>query len=379
MFKKQKFVSVFLVLLLIFSVAALSGCGGTSPTGEDPGGDSGEENALESESITRIITDSAGRTHTIPKDIEKIYSTSPVAAILTYTLAPGKLAGWNYELRPAEVKYILPELRDLPNLGGWQSKSTGNIEEILKANPDVIISMGDNQTETDISSADKLQDQLGIPVILVKLPLLEMDETYGFMGDLLGVQEKAAELAAYYRDTLEDVQAKAAQIPDNEQIRVYYAEGPEGLQTEPDGSMHIQTLELVGGLNVAGDVEAGGKGGQSPVSFEQVLAWDPDVIICWNKSSGGAYEEITTDSRWAELKAVQNKQVYEIPSAPYNWFDRPSSVNRIIGFKWLGNLLYPDIYTYDIIEEVREFYKLFYHYDLTVEEAEELLVNSLRK
>ena len=56
MFKKQKFVSVFLVLLLIFSVAALSGCGGTSPTGEDPGGDSGEENALESESITRIIT-----------------------------------------------------------------------------------------------------------------------------------------------------------------------------------------------------------------------------------------------------------------------------------------------------------------------------------
>lgn len=88
---------------------------------------------------------------------------------------------------------------------------------------------------------------------------------------------------------------------------------------------------------------------------------------------------ITTDSRWAELKAVQNKQVYEIPSAPYNWFDRPPSVNRIIGFKWLGNLLYPDIYTYDIISEARDFYKQFYHYDLTVEEAEELLVNSLRK
>jgi len=377
MFKKQKiifFALVFLVLLLIFSVAGLSGCS-TSSTG----GDSDEENISEAESTTRVITDSVGRTHTVPKDIKKIYTTSPVAAILTYTLAPEKIAGWNYELRPAEVKYILPELRNLPNLGGWQSKSTGNIEEILKAKPDVIISMGDNLGETDISFADKLQDQLGIPVIIVELPLLGMGAAYDFMGDLLRVQERAAELAAYYRETLEDIQAKAAQIPDSDRIRVYYAEGPEGLQTEPYGSMHIQTLELVGGLNVAGDVEAGGKGGQSPVSFEQVLAWDPDVIICWNKSSGGAYEVITTDSRWAELKAVQNKQVYEIPSAPYNWFDRPPSVNRIIGFKWLGNLLYPDIYTYDIISEARDFYKQFYHYDLTVEEAEELLVNSLRK
>ena len=377
MFKKQKiifFALVFLVLLLIFSVAGLSGCS-TSSTG----GDSDEENISEAESTTRVITDSVGRTHTVPKDIKKIYTTSPVAAILTYTLAPEKIAGWNYELRPAEVKYILPELRNLPNFGGWQSKSTGNIEEILKAKPDVIISMGDNLGETDISFADKLQDQLGIPVIIVELPLLGMGAAYDFMGDLLRVQERAAELAAYYRETLEDIQAKAAQIPDSDRIRVYYAEGPEGLQTEPYGSMHIQTLELVGGLNVAGDVEAGGKGGQSPVSFEQVLAWDPDVIICWNKSSGGAYEVITTDSRWAELKAVQNKQVYEIPSAPYNWFDRPPSVNRIIGFKWLGNLLYPDIYTYDIISEARDFYKQFYHYDLTVEEAEELLVNSLRK
>ena len=159
----------------------------------------------------------------------------------------------------------MPELRDLPNLGGWQSKSTGNLEEILKVNPDVIISMGDNQTETDISFADKLQDQLGIPVIMVELPLLGMDAAYDFMGDLLGVQERAAELAAYYRDTLEDIQAKAALIPDSNRIRVYYAEGPEGLQTEPDGSMHIQILELVGGLNVAADVEAGGSGAcQSP-------------------------------------------------------------------------------------------------------------------
>ena len=88
---------------------------------------------------------------------------------------------------------------------------------------------------------------------------------------------------------------------------------------------------------------------------------------------------ITTDSRWGGVESSQNKQVYEIPRAPYHCIDRPPSVTRINGFKWLGNLLYPDIYTYDIISEDRDFYKQFYHYDLTVEEAEELLVNSLRK
>jgi len=376
MFRKRSnlLMSVFLIFMLILSVAGLSGC--STPA---TGGDSGGENVSEAESTTRVITDDLGRSHTIPKDIDKIYSTSPVATILTYTLAPEKLAGWNYELRPADVKYILPELLNLPNLGGWQSKSTGNIEEILKAEPDVIVSMGDNPSETDISLADEIQGQLGIPVIMVKLPLTGMDKAYDFMGDLLGVQERAAELASYFRHTIEDIQAKAAEIPENKKIKVYYAEGAEGLQTEPNGSMHIQTLELVGGLNVAGDVEAGGKGGQSPVSFEQVLAWDPDVILCWNESSGGAYQEITTDSRWSELKAVRNKQVYEIPSSPYNWFDRPPSVNRIIGFKWVGNLLYPDVYQYDMINEAREFYKKFYHYDLTEEEARELLVHSLSK
>jgi iron complex transport system substrate-binding protein len=207
-----------------------------------------------------------------------------------------------------------------------------------------------------------------------------MDETYQKMGELLGVQEKAAELAAYYKDTLNDIQAKAAGIAEDKKVRVYYAEGPDGLTTEPKGSTHIQTLELVGGLNVAAEVESAGRSGQTPVSMEQVLKWDPDVILCWNESSGGAYKIITTDPTWAKLKAVQNNQVYEIPSTPYNWFDRPPSVNRIIGFKWLGNLLYPDIYQYDIAEEVKNFYKSFYHYELTDEELNnELLVHSRRK
>ena len=42
------------------------------------------------------------------------------------------------------------------------------------------------------------------------------------------------------------------------------------------------------------------------------------------------------------------------------------------------NLLYPDIYDYDMREEVKEFYDKFYHYQLTEEEIDELLENTIR-
>ncbi len=369
---KQEFkskLSVLLVSIFILSLG-LSGCSKQA--------DNSVSSPQPPAATTRTIIDDMGRSHTIPTEINKVFSTSPVGAIMTYTLAPEKMVGWNYDLREGEKKYILPELYNLPNLGGWQSKSTGNIEEIIKAKPDVIISMGDLMGESDISFANKIQQQTGIPVILVSLPLTEMDKAYTFMGELLGTEEKAAELATYYKDVLADIQSKAAAIPADKKVRVYYAEGPDGLTTEPDGSTHIQTLNIVGGVNVASSVAEAGKGGQTQVSMEQVLVWDPDVIICWNETMGGAYKLIMNDSRWAKLKAVKNQQVYEIPSGPYSWFDRPPSVNRIIGFKWAGNLLYPDIYQYNIIEETKEFYEKFYHYDLTDEEAKELLANSVR-
>ena len=57
----------------------------------------------------------------------------------------------------------------------------------------------------------------------------------------------------------------------------------------------------------------------------------------------------------------------------------PPSVNRILGISWLGNLLYPDIYDYDMITEAQRYYKLFWHYDLSQSEAEEMLGKSTLK
>ncbi len=45
---------------------------------------------------------------------------------------------------------------------------------------------------------------------------------------------------------------------------------------------------------------------------------------------------------------------------PFGWFDRPPSVNRLIGVKWLASVLYGEDANYDIPRDTREFYRLFY-------------------
>ncbi|MBC7342828.1 MAG: ABC transporter substrate-binding protein [Clostridia bacterium] len=360
---------LLLALLLAISLAACD------PKAANPPPSSSGQPAA-----TRSLVDMAGRQVTVPTQVNKVFATSPVGTILVYTLAPEKLAGWNYELNPVEKKFILPQYQELPNLGGWYAKNTANIEEILKVHPDLIISMG-YMDNTARSQADQIEKQLSIPVVMVDGELTKLDQAYQFMGDVLGVKPRAQELAAYCRDVIAEVASKVKQIPDQKKVKVYYAEGASGLQTDPAGSQHTQVLDFVGGINVAQIEPQRGPGGMgmSSVSMEQVLSWNPDVILSWNLAQGGAYETILKDSKWQNLKAVKNHRVYQVPHGPFNWFDRPPSVNRLIGVRWLANLLYPDIFKYDLAATVKDFYAKFYHYQLSDQELEALLAGAVRK
>ena len=88
---------------------------------------------------------------------------------------------------------------------------------------------------------------------------------------------------------------------------------------------------------------------------------------------------VGSDETWGALTAVKNGAYYQIPGEPYNWMSSPPSVNRLLGVKWLGQLLYPNVYTGDMIAEAKTFYNLFWHYDLTDAEAEALMANSIGK
>ena len=326
------------------------------------------------------VIDHAGREVRLDLPVRSIYCTSPAGSILVYTVAPDLLIGWNVTLTAIEREFLEPKYLDLPVLGGWFGKNTtGNVEEILKADPDVIISMG-QVDQTAVSVVEGLSGQLKKPVVMIDGSLDKLPEAYELVGQITGSTDVAGQLASYCRATLDEAERKAAGIAEQDRITVYYAEGPEGLQTEPSGSSRTRVLELVGGRNIAQMEATQGAGGMSPVSLEQVIAWDSDVILVGSDPGGeyNVHQKILTGNGWSGLRAVKARRVYQIPHGPFNWFDRPESVNRIFGVRWLGNLLYPDVFPYDIRSEATDFYKLFYHVDLTAAHLDTLLERSCR-
>ncbi|SKC46729.1 ABC transporter substrate-binding protein [Maledivibacter halophilus] len=365
----NKIISILLVAVLLIGV--LAGCSKFNEVQKT------ENKSQKEEQKTITITDMAQRKVEIPSNIEKVYCKSPEGTILMYTLAPDKLAGWNYQFTTNEKKYIPEKYKDLPILGGWFGKNnTGNIEEILKGAPDIIINMG-RINDTEIDANNSLQEQIGIPIVMVKSETLDdLEDAYAFIGKIIGEEERAKELADYCKNTLNYALEKSENISEEDKVTVYYAQGQKGLNTEAPGSVRMEVIRLIGGKNAA-DISDDSSYGRSKVSLEQVLLWNPDIIITARESSDdntkSFFQTIYENEDWKDINAVKNKKVYGIPQNPFGWFDRPPSVNRIIGIKWLGHVLYPKAYEYDIIEEVKEFYKTFYHYEISDEEAKEFL------
>ncbi len=378
-----------LIALTLAAILLLSACGAPTPPA-DPNENGGNEVVTPNEGETRVITDMAGREVEIPANPQRVYSTSPIGTYFPYAINPDKMIGWSSELRTTERHFIDEKYAELPVLGGtFGNNSKMNPEVIINANPDLIISQGpDKITEMNIDNANKMQEQLGIPVIVVGSSARTIDKAFDFLGDALNEKEQCGKLSAFAKDVLETVSASAAKIPEDKKVRIYYAEGEEGLNTDPQKSPHAIIFDMVGCVNVAELEEAGGTGNIS-VSPEQILSWDPDMIIMNPRTQGplfdapdvdSLYNKLKSDDKgfWGYLDAVKEGNFYEVPIGPFNWADRPPSVNQVLGVLWCGKLVYPDYYTYDLREKAKEFFELFYHYTLSDEEFDKMLSHSLK-
>lgn len=365
-----------LFICLVMSVSLLTGYSETKAATEEPT-QSAEQDATQETAETREITDMAGRKVTVPtaENIESVFSAGPVAAIFLYMVAPDKLLGWNYELNDVEKSIILDKYQDLPNFGMGDAV---NYEAVIAANPTIAINSG-KINDAMVSDCDALSESLVIPVVAVDNELNNSAEAFRFMGELLGVEDHAEELAQYAEQVFTDINA-LSDIPEEKKVSVYFGNGEDSLETAPRGSQHAQILDAINAVNVA-DLELG-DGSRVQISAEQLLAWDPDVIVVngepkADKSGSSAAEDILSNPDYASLKAVQDQKVYGTPNAPFSWVDRPAGPNRLIGMRWFSALIYPEYIKCDINEEIHKFFDLFYHVDLSDEQLENVLKGTL--
>lgn len=326
--------------------------------------------ALISLARAKQVTDAFGRQATIPDRPSSVYSASPPLTYLLYALDPAILAGLNFPVREGEKRYLNKRMLTLPVVGRWFGQAQApNMEAILKIKPEVIViqqfssAIGNKMNESVMKS-------LSAPLFQVRLDSLsDYPDALRFLGQLLGRETRARELSLYVQKTLSDIAAFAGAMSDGKRTTVYYAEGMDGLTTECNLSGHAELINLAGGRNVhrcpAHDVF-----GMEPISLEQVMLYDPDVILVKEETF---FKRVFGDSRWERLRAVKEKRVFLIPYEPFNWFDRPPSFMRFLGVKWVASRLYPGLYPIDMMKETRDFFRFFLRVDLTTEEARKIM------
>lgn len=316
----------------------------------------------------RETIDSAGRAVVLPAKVKRVYAAGAPASIMVFAIAPEKLLGWTRAVTPEEAAFLPQRYAELPALGRLTGRgNTANVEVVLAAKPDLIVDAG-STGPTFVSLADRVQQQTGVPYVLFDGTFAQTAASLRALGAAMGESARAALLADYVERSIAAVRRKVATIPQERRPRVYYARGPNGLQTALSGSINVEVLDLLGAINVAGGQSA--TSGLANVSMEQVLAWNPGVIVT---TDPGFYARVWTDARWSGIAAVKNARVYLAPQLPFGWFDFPPGPNRFVGLFWLANILYPDIFDDDLRARAAEFYRLFYHREPTTGQLDALL------
>ncbi len=312
------------------------------------------------------MTDDAGRSITIPEKVARVFAAGPPASILLYTFAPELLLGWTRRPEPTRCAFLGAGACDKPDVGRLTGRgNTTNLEVLLNLKPDLILDVG-TINDTYISLANRMQEQTGIPYALLDGRFAAVAATYRKLGRLTGRATAAENFARYADNTIATIKGRTDKIAQDRRPRVYYARGPRGLQTGLGGSINVETIEFLGARNVAGDR----RGGMATVSVEQVLAWNPDVIITIEPDFAAG---VRSDPVWAPIKAVQTGRVYLSPTLPFGWVDFPPSVNRLIGLWWLAKALYPAQFPEDLRPITRDFFQRFYHFDPTEAQIDRVL------
>ncbi len=302
-----------------------------------------------------VVTDATGRTVELPEKVEKILVTcyGGVTHQLVVLGAEDRIVGQPSMKQFPQLLKMRPGLADIPDAGSFDNI---NIEEIVRLAPDVVFA-------GIISKKGNAKiEETGIPLVTMyigKARIEVMKEEFLRTGRILGREDKAKALAAYWDATLGLVRQRVGTIPPEKRLRVYYAD-TDILHTEGGAWWTQDLLSFAGAVNVAEGI-----GQARETTMEKLLEWDPEVIVV-SRTMGQADKVagILKDPQLQDIKAVRSGRVHEFPIGAF-WWNRPSP-EAPLGFLWLAKTLYPDLMAdIDLKKETVDFFKTFYGYELS--------------
>lgn len=253
----------------------------------------------------------------------------------------------------------------------FNSDGSANTEELIKTKPDIVF------MPLNAKNADRVS-QLGVPTVQLNFTDFDgLKKTFKLTGEILGsdAEKRADEYISYLDGKLNMITDVTSKIPESEKPKVLHVTSLSPLTVDGSDTIIDAWIKVAGGINAASDV----KGNNKQISMEQMLKWNPDVIILSSntlmKQSGKQIKDILLqDQSWKQVNAVKSEKVYFNPDGAFYW-DRYSA-EEALQIQWAAKTLHPDKFSQmDILKETRSFYKSFLNYDLSEKEANKIINN----
>jgi len=309
------------------------------------------------------LTDQAGNTVEIAQPVQRLISAYGPATALLYSVdAEDRLISASYlgardPMGATAMENIDPRFQEIMG-DDYFTQQDFNVEQAASLNPDLIITSARTSWLNTV-------DELGISVFLFDAETPErLKEAVLLSGQLFGPHTTAQALAwvEYYDSIINSILEQTSSISEEEKIHVLFT-GTDPLRVTSGEMYQTDIIEFAGGISVSADLS----GYWNDINLEQVVIWDPDLIIV-PPYGGASIEAITESEEWQILDAVQEGKVFRMPKLVVPW-DTPAPAS-VLAIVWMAQLLYPDRVRLNCAEETEYFYNTFYNYAITAEEID---------
>lgn len=315
-----------------------------------------------------VLQDMLGQRVELAEPVMRSVTLPMPAGSMFLSLAgdPRRLAGMHPDAHAYMRQGLLARL--FPATGHVRSDVTRsgfvpNVETLLQIQPDLVWQWG------------HMGDDLVAPLRNAGLPVAAL--VYGdeartrewirLMGTALGQQARAEAQLAWRVEVEQRIRARTAGIPaaGRPRVMLFLRYAPQYMVAGGSGNFQYD-IELAGGSNVAAAV-----GNANAVNIEQILAWNPEVILLNNFEPGLTPDTIYQEPLLAEVDAVRQRRVYKIPAAGYRW-DPPSQESPLY-WQWLSQILHPERFDWPMRSLIRAQLLELYGYEASEDDLDAVL------
>lgn len=314
--------------------------------------------AAEETGWPRTVTDVNGYSVTLDGPSQRSAPLPPPLGTFAVAISGGTerivaVHPWSKSVMQDEVlQEYFPAVADIPT-GAIGAGFMPNVEELLRSDPDLVFQVG------------FVGDDVVAPITAVGLPVLTIDvgsrddarDWIPMLGQIYGEEHRAQAILDWRDSVQEEIALTLANLDPEDHPTVAHLTA-YGQQLRVVGSGHFRNwqIRLTGGVNVAEELDTGAQA----ISPEQLLVWNPDVILLTAFQPDLVPEQLYQDPRLQDLAAVQQRRVYSFPVGGDRW-EAPVAESPL-GWMWLSELLHPERFDWPLQTKISAAHQLLYNH-----------------